>query len=521
MKQTNLQLLIIGSLLIISMLSTCKKDTNESNSQGVVKFTFQNEISTQKLKSANTDSLTIPVAIFVSITTSDGEVVYDNKKLELINFDGAYFTNAIGFTPGNYILTEFMVVNKNNTLLYATPKKGSKLESLVHEPLPIKFWVSSSSYNTLSPEVVVAENFSAEELGYKSFNFNIVKTIKFLVTVKLHIVSGYDVSEHPCITVNGNKTELPSSLNQVYTKDDAQKYILKVWRTGFLPWTDTLTAAQLAEYSKTPLIVGLKQYDGPSYSITFKSKFYGGEVITGPRIEVSDEYEHNIPFYVEWGCGITEKFFDGRETYHKTNDCSHDEHTIKIWGPLGYIKSIYFGQCWTYKCAQVITNPTYSGLDIEGAYNLEDLEISLTKLTSFKYGDNIKKIKKLSLFDSELPITLEKFENLEHITFAAWQGGYLDISNNTKLTDIEIYAGDSIIFGDSKVTNITIKGEYSLPNLNTEQYNKILVDLLANVKKYPRAGTIKCRMYPTLEGKEAQTKLINNYGWTISERFYN
>lgn len=520
MKPTNLQLLIISSLLIIGMLSTCKKDTNESNSQGVVKFTFQNEISTQKLKSANTDSLTIPVAIFVSITTTDGEVVYDNKKLELINFEGSYFTNAIGFAPGDYILTEFMVVNKNNTLLYATPKIGSKLESLVNRPLPFNFQISPSSYNTLDPEVVEAANFSAEELGYKSFNFNIVKAIKFLVSVVCQSQSGVNnVCTSAYITVNGNKTELTSSLNQVYTKDDAKKYILKVWRSGYFPWTDTLTATQLAGYSTTPLIVGLKQYDGPSYSITFQCKFHGDD-ITGPRIETNS---NNSLFYVEWGCGVTDKF-DGLfvETHHKNKDCSSDEHTIKIWGPLGYIKSIYFGKCWVYKCAQVIREPTYSGLDIENAFNLENLEISLTKLTSFKYGDNIKKIKKLSLFDSEIPITLEKFENLEHITFAAWLGGYLDISKNTKLTDILIYAGDSIIFGDSKVTNITIKGEYSYSNLNTEQYNKILVDLLANVKKYPRTGIIEYyyNLSSSLEGLEAQTKLINDYGWTISRRYY-
>lgn len=509
MKQTNLQLLIISSLLIIGMLSTCKKDTNESNSQGVIKFTFQNEISTQKLKSANADSLTIPVAIFVSITTSDGEVVYDNKKLELINFDGAYFTNAIGFTPGNYILTEFMVVNKNNTLLYAIPKKGSKLESLVHRPLPFNFQVFPNDYYIFGPEVVVAENFSAEELGYESFHLNVVKTIKFLVTVLCQNQSDLNVTGSGYITVNGNRTELPRSLNQVYTRDNTKEYILNVWTSGYFPWTDTLTATQLAEYSKSPLVVYLKPYDvGPS--ITFQTNIRSGGEIS-PIIDIRDS---NKEFLLEWGCGVTEKMNASTGPKKHKKNCN-GEHTIKIWGPLGSLKGISLGPCYAYRCEMFYSFPTYSGLDITNAYKLDNLDILQTKLTYFNYGYNLKYIKRLSLIDSEIPITLDKFENLEHIIFAAWHGGNLDISKNIKLTDIWLYACDSIIFGDSKVNNILVTGEQPHPDLSNEQYNKILVDLLANVKKYPRAGTIKCRMYPTLEGEKAQTKLINDYGWTF------
>ncbi|SNR15494.1 WD40/YVTN/BNR-like repeat-containing protein [Tenacibaculum jejuense] len=154
-----------------------------------------------------------PVALIISVVDENDETVFENKRHELINFNGSFLTEDIELKTGTYRLTAFNVINSDNEVILSTPITGSDFADLVQNPLPIEFTIDEDASITVTPEVLrVNEDDTAESFGYVSFGFDIVETQNLFITL-------INESVTPNVSIDGSIEIKINDINFTTTKD--------------------------------------------------------------------------------------------------------------------------------------------------------------------------------------------------------------------------------------------------------------------------------------------------------------
>ncbi len=167
------------SALLLFAFSSCEKPIEPENNFGQLKFTFSASDFQSNLKSAADYDSTKVYTLLVTITDKDGNLVMDTEPVELYKFSDGFVSKKVELKEGDYALTEFMVVDSNAEVMYATPKEDAPLAYLVNKPLPVDFTISANSSVGLRVEVLPVDNHTAEEFGYINFGFSIVNPLAF------------------------------------------------------------------------------------------------------------------------------------------------------------------------------------------------------------------------------------------------------------------------------------------------------------------------------------------------------
>ena len=131
---------IYFAFLFIVALISCNKEKEEviQNTGGQLQFELQEKIN--DLKSAGILSTTDSIyAAVISIENQQGDKVFNMNTIELLNMNGHYITAPMSLNVGSYKLTDFLLTDKNNRILYACPKEGSNQAKLIDHPLDILF----------------------------------------------------------------------------------------------------------------------------------------------------------------------------------------------------------------------------------------------------------------------------------------------------------------------------------------------------------------------------------------------
>ena len=182
MKKTYFSL-IFSLILLLVIVFSCNKDKYEnSSSKGQVEFTLSGDVQQMAVRSASDSAVSNVIsAAVVTITDASGNIIQNGVSIPLSNINGSYISNPIALITGNYQLTEFLLVNQKNQVIYASPLKSSKLAYLVTNPLPNAFSVQTNVVTKLNPEVIPTYGKSPQDFGYATFGFNIDSTFNFLV----------------------------------------------------------------------------------------------------------------------------------------------------------------------------------------------------------------------------------------------------------------------------------------------------------------------------------------------------
>jgi len=123
-----------------------------------------------------------PSEILVSIVDENQVLVIDRELFGVNAFGNSFLVNPILLEIGAYQITEFLVLNEDGEIILATPTENSILASLVENPLPVGFQITSDDVSEVALEVISTEGVDPENLGYASLSFNIIPTIDILVS---------------------------------------------------------------------------------------------------------------------------------------------------------------------------------------------------------------------------------------------------------------------------------------------------------------------------------------------------
>lgn len=255
-------------LLILVVFTACEKESVEDNNP-LSPVEFQLVVNQSNLKSANgNELLSTEIAnvksALVSIATNEGNMVYEQEQIELFNFNEKFITKKLLLEVGNYVLTEFLLLDTNGNVIYATPKEGAELASLVNDPLSIDFSVRLNQTTTVYPEVLSINDFEPADFGYVEFGFRYIKTFDFVVGIYTLDNEQTPTASNANIVVSANgkeyiNKEIEGILNILTINDGLEVYTITVEKDGYKAFSKNYTLEQLKQYETTPLDVYLEK----------------------------------------------------------------------------------------------------------------------------------------------------------------------------------------------------------------------------------------------------------------------
>ncbi len=288
----DLLFLRLAALFLIFILYSCNKDKKDiATSQGKIQFSLtisNNQQSSLKSASDSTVSNVITAAV-VTIEDASGNIVQNSVSIPITNMNGSYISNPVSLVTGNYQLTEFLLVNQNNQVVYASPLKSSQLAYLVSNPLPITFSIQTNTVTNIIPEVINALNYTPQDFGYATFSFSIDSTFNFLVgafvydsTAKDYQLTTASISIYSDSTLvySGQLSALKNNSPVINTPYDSlgvtnkitlpakyNSYTINISKLNYVTYKQAFTKSQLRLYyrstDKGPLVVILKNGSSP------------------------------------------------------------------------------------------------------------------------------------------------------------------------------------------------------------------------------------------------------------------
>lgn len=173
------------TLILFSWLTfSCQHD--EPVQRGNVQFSFNNISADNTGGRKQTDQIPDGASLIISITKSNGDSVFTWKKMELLKVGNQFITSPLPLLQGGYIVTDFMIVGPDNTVLFVAPKEGSLLAGLATKTIPLFFNVNANSIANVSVEVVDAHHKNPEDFGYASFPIHVIPQSGFAINTFVH-----------------------------------------------------------------------------------------------------------------------------------------------------------------------------------------------------------------------------------------------------------------------------------------------------------------------------------------------
>jgi hypothetical protein len=167
---------------------SCSQDESKVAKLGNISFSFS--------QAAGADSrvadVGTPTSVLLTIKDSNGNALYENKKLSLFSFGQSFTSESLKMNIGNYTLTQFIVLDATDKALYAAPLQNTVMAKYVSMPLPLSLAVSDGLTTTVTPEVLaVSSDDQPASFGYASFGFSIVDISDKIQQFTFNELSGF------------------------------------------------------------------------------------------------------------------------------------------------------------------------------------------------------------------------------------------------------------------------------------------------------------------------------------------
>jgi hypothetical protein len=249
---------------------SCEDTTLESDPEGILSIGIAVDSEDPSTKSALNDS-SISSNIFIallSIINEDGEMVFQDKKIELYRFNNQFVSEEIKMKTGEYDLVRFLVLDPLGNVIFAAPMEGSPLAYLVLDPLPVHFKVTKNQHTFLAPEVLPVWNHTPEDFGYLSFGVSIVRPLVFFAAAYMYyenpMIMAPSLITSADMVIMADSTwkhrfKLEPRINRIIVRDGYPYYYIKVKKEGFVPFVGRFHRNELKRHTQqNPLMFPLK-----------------------------------------------------------------------------------------------------------------------------------------------------------------------------------------------------------------------------------------------------------------------
>jgi hypothetical protein len=234
-------------LLGLFALNSCQQEEPNPAAEDV---TFALSISASSTGRIATELPPNVAAEVTLVSESTSDVMH--KKLTIQKMGNSYISDPVSLMPGRYTLTDFKITNQSSEVLYATPKKGSKLANIVSIALPYSFSVSRNDVRNIAIEVLPVGTQAPEDFGYAAFNIGVVNPMQIavfafnngkleLTSAKAQIRRGGNIAEDYHYDLNAKVNVLP------FKGETNVPYNLTITKEGFKVYEKVFTYDDLID----------------------------------------------------------------------------------------------------------------------------------------------------------------------------------------------------------------------------------------------------------------------------------
>jgi hypothetical protein len=404
-------------------------------------------------------------SMMISMESADGNRLLDQQELKLREDGDGYISIPVKLFAGDYVVTDFMVVDKDGEVIYATPLQGSEIAAFSNATLPYKFKAESDPLKIEIPVLDASRN-PASKFGYDTFKrkasaFKVEVLIPTVgkTTGEAFILQGLDTLETFPLAAATNTLVFNGNLEETYT--------LVVIKDAYSRFVYESTLKRLVQQFKNkPLRAELEP------ALTFVAVPIQDQNYFGMQF---DTFGGGHMFTVDFGDGTPPQQWESGITV---------------------LVDHYYSQPGRYF------------VSITG-----DLSTALLVGNSHGVGD----IKRLSV---------DHLTNLYEFRMEYTPGpAVIDFNNNKQLKEIRIYGTDVTdvdIPNDGMIYLFDFGGNLSLL---PESLNEIVDDLHTQVVNNPRSGDFwfstfenneEPMVQPSAEAIEKLRILKNTYNWFIN-----
>ncbi|AEL27668.1 receptor L domain-containing protein [Cyclobacterium marinum] len=507
-------------------------------------------------KTSNTSSRQLRVTAYskaiITIQTANGDSTsYTNKNIQVQDMGDHYLTEKIILPEGSYQVVAFYVLDDNNNIVEATPKKNSSLSEDQNLSLPLTFELETIETEEeaeiqISMQVVTAEGHSPSDFGFQSFGLDIVTAtsnkIYMAMVTDQRLMDFLPGSIE--ITADGEviTQELIAGINESVTLPIADSYAILFKSFNFDDFIDTLSFDQLKSYVEQPLVVEM---------IEAEIKCVGGEFIEDLVLTTQTELND---WALRCHTGIQgDLIIQGGDDQDPIVDLSPLELVTHVYGSLkientSNLKNLHGLQNLNLVEGWVTIDGNSSLETLEGLSLSENQQVHLTissnpnllnfnglerinklgyviirsnpKLVNFKGMDQVQEISGLEVSFNETQTSFEGLENVRLIgtleiiglnitNFNGFQGvesissltlyNLYDLEDFTGFTGTVTFSIDLMSNGIRKLEGLTVSEELSRVNIKDTSLGNLRE--LSNLKKITRSLTIQDNInFNSLEG---------------------
>lgn len=310
-------LTLISLAMLLSFNFSCEKE--EFESQGAVEFSFSLYKSDHALlKSSTSEKFSNVASVVVSITHESGRVVFQDKIIKLFKFNNEFINEPLAIEPGSYRLTKYLVINDEDSVLYATPHEHARLSYLVSNSLPIDFLIEKDKVTKITPEVLSTEERNPNDFGYGTFGISLVDVFDFLVAVFIFNpqIENFELTDASIIITSKTDTLFSSDLRpityKVTVKDHYSVYKIKIIKPGYGMYQAEFSADLLKLHLEDPLTIILRPSKFPVEGLIAYYPFDGNTYDHSGNNNHC--IEHSEGKYQE-GISSTAHYFNGKSDY--------------------------------------------------------------------------------------------------------------------------------------------------------------------------------------------------------------
>ena len=238
------------AILLAVVFQRCNQ---EDVSSKVEKIKFAISISPSELNPGGKVKVALPpdATVLLTVESSTGDPVLTQHPVKVYAFGSSYVTDPVELAPGNYKITDFLVIDESSTILFAAPKKGSPLAQAVSNPLPRSLHISKNNVANVDVQVLDVNQYTPEDFGYVSFHIEAGSAIR--IAVFENIDDQTELTDAKAYILNGTNWEdtlhhysLKAKVNTVFFAGEPSKeYNLVIVKPNYKTSTFSFTFNEL------------------------------------------------------------------------------------------------------------------------------------------------------------------------------------------------------------------------------------------------------------------------------------
>ncbi|MEO5599766.1 MAG: hypothetical protein ABIR06_02445 [Cyclobacteriaceae bacterium] len=276
--------------------------------------------------------------LVLNVQSQYGEPVMEYQEVQFQFLNNHFLINPIDLAFGKYTVTDFILVDENDYIIYAAPKDSGALGNTVDNPLQFSFTFAPAIMHNIHFQLLEVRGHKPADFGYASFKKPVKGNRKLSVIVSLEgsgkataakasIILGGDTLKQYNLAAKMNQITLPPGLNT--------NHQLVITKSGYAPVRLILEDLSRS-YRNKPLKVVLAR--------AFTLVAYLEDLYFNP-FEFYIEGPDGAAVTVDWGDGETQDYnLSSTESSFSHHYSESGNHPISITGDIEkitYFKCFY------------------------------------------------------------------------------------------------------------------------------------------------------------------------------------